>query len=166
MSRMLKTQLPSQAIVWMAPVVNTMYPHRWRSEDVWYLLRMYEPYARTTGAAMKDRPPIELLNTMGIKVHDKGPYPADRNQQYAHTWIRYTVIGCRYVEITKDNLDAQGHAINPMVLEFLKESKKVTNSDVEALMPLYDELIPAMNGINEGIVLPSTEEEEGWIYLR
>lgn len=164
--RMLKTQVPRGSIVWMAPLPVSERIHSTRlNGEPWYILRLYEPYARTLGCEMRERPPIELLKTMGITVVDKGPYPADRNPQFANRWRRYNIIGCRYAEMGKTDIDQQGLVTDVMVRDHMKESKKITNSDVESLMPLYDELMPVLVDLVEEVIAPSEPEEEGWIFI-
>lgn len=161
--KMLKMRVDMGAILWVGQTMTPVNRYRFREDQypIFYALRLYERYAKVTGCKMVERPPIELLATMGIKVTDSGE-PGAYTNPVRHS--RYNVIGCRLEEYTQELLDRSNVELDPMVVEHIKESNLVSNDDVSPMLKPFDEPIFVMP---KQLELPRIilSEEEDWIVV-
>jgi hypothetical protein len=158
MARMFKATVDRGAVLWTGstnkrPIWNHYGKHP--DEDVFFILKMTAPYARTQGCAFHSDAPVPFLRAMGIKVEER-----------TNTFPKWKAIGCSYSEVRAPHFREDSYPIEPHVLQFYRECSKLSNVEMEVLLQPFEELAWTLGTIREGIgIIDPVPEEEGWLAL-
>jgi hypothetical protein len=161
MAKMFKTSLPKGAVLWKGKFLKYQYISNRREYYIesYYKLVLLNPLAHTSGAALQRefRPLYAILEPMGIKcLVDK--YPRQRSSDL--------VVGTCLVTSNNPWLDE----IDPTVIAFYNEHKKMSNEIFEQIIGLSDDqedINLALTFVSSIQTLPILEPElgEGWDVL-